>query len=465
MDTSANIIDDYWLMPPMVGEIFKNRVVMLYEQVIKSNLICRVSEQENIIIDINITSKSDNYGPTIITIDIPYYSIYTFTWFFDETCVYKQTINICDEPTKMIFVSCDLLEADTSENSSMWYKMKNEINTNEQICLFHNGDQAYMDKVFNDSIKLIKENDPTDDIKERILNNFGQRYYDTWKPHHGILSHVSNYNLWDDHEIKNNIVLYDDNISDCAKVVRDVAVKAYNLYQRSLSLSDGEFITEYSWYKFMGKLNDVLILGIERTSAHISPFDIITELNKLTNNVMIRKLILCFSGPPIPRPHGNHGNLYNKIYGDMDYKNQSSVGPSTSKFWREKDLSDLYIGLFTWMFDHKHSEVLVVGGDLHFGTYGIVRCGNKEIPVIISSPITNQPTTDRWLASKGMHGQHTIIKNNTWVITFNTISSKARRCYAVVDLKTTPMTVSMHYSDKKIPKHSLKYFKTLIDFM
>ena len=47
-------------------------------------------------------------------------------------------------------------------------------------------------------------------------------------------------------------------------------------------------------------------------------------------------------------------------------------------------------------------------------------------------------------------------------ITFETVSSKARRCYAVVNINVTPMTVTMKYSKEKFPDHPGKYISTLL---
>ncbi len=449
--------DKYWLIPPIIGEIYEKYVVILYEQVEKSPMLCQISEYNTK----NLVQKDwiypeNNHLPTRNVLKIPEYGTYDIEWLYNDDLMYKTTIKISNDPDKMIFVSCDLPEADTKTNDSMWTKMMNEINNDDQICLFHNGDQAYMDKVFNDSITLLKNEGNNDNNRKKIIQKYGQRYYNTWKPHNYILSHVSNYNLWDDHEIKNNVVLYDDNISSNAKIVRSIAVKAYSIYQESLHLYKNSIISDYSWYKIMGKSSEILILSIERTSKYIDPISVINAVNMLSETNKIKKLILCFSSAPIPPPNGNYGYMYRKLTGD-----KGTV--ETSKFWEEHDLAILYKGLFDWI-DYYKGEVLVVGGDLHFGTHGVVRCNSKEINVVISSPITNQPTTDRWLASKGMQGRHVILDEIGYYIIFTTVSSKARRCYATVDIKTSPINVHMHYSDKKLPKHALKYINTLMSF-
>jgi hypothetical protein len=306
-----------------------------------------------------------------------------------------------------------------------------------------------MDGVFNEGLQLTRSRGRTNEVKNCIIRSYAHRYYDTWKPHHYILSQVSNYNIWDDHEIKNNVVLYNNNISENKIYVRTAAVEAYKKYQESMHISKNSFITEYSWYKYFGIDARTLVMAVERTSEDISVNQILMYIDSLTSAHKSTRLILCFSSPPIPPPHGNYGYLYRKITGD-------DGTPETSKFWPANNLAALYTGLFSWM-KRYGGEVVVVGGDLHFGTLGVARCDNKEIPVIIASPITNQPTIERWLAAKGMHGRHIISHESNNIITFDTISSRARRCYATLNLKTKPMSAEMRYSRVKLPKSTLKY--------
>jgi hypothetical protein len=450
-DMLINDMSDYWRLPPMLGEICDRWAVILYEQVEKTVLACSMVAGDVDIIDFSPKSiiKTEWFYPhkgefpTKVVLEFPDNGIYSLFWHNSETCIYRQTICIGDNPSKFIFVSCDMLEAEVKHEDSMWTRMNDEINTSECTCLFHLGDQAYMDNIFVNGLSNI-------DKREEILYSFGKRYYDTWKGHHAILSHVSNYNIWDDHEIKNNVNLYDDqNLSNDELIMRDIATEAYGIYQESLHLDDkNRVLTPYSWYKVMGKLSDILIIAIERTSAVVNIIDLITNIHKLCKGKMIKRLILCFSSAPIPRPHGKYGKVYKMMAGD-DIEN---------KFWNKGDLATLYFNLFNWI-DQYGGEVLVVGGDLHFGTHGVVSYKDKEINVIISSPITNQPSPDRWVAAKGMRGRHVLMNNGSHPIIFTTISSKARRCYAVVNMKEPFMMVRMEYSMVKFPKHPINYIK------
>lgn len=458
--------DTKWKLSPVVGEISDLQAVVVCEPANTADeLVCNIkylSNENPIDKQYNYAQLTDvnHFGPTRVVLKFPTDGDYLLQWLSNTNIIFQHRITVSDEPSKFIFVSCDLLEAAPSFKHSMWTHMEQEIAVGKKICLFHMGDQAYMDKVFKDSLKYVRKHGQNEHTANHIIKLFGERYANTWTPHCNILARVSNYNLWDDHEIINNILLSDENMSADEKYVSDLAVQSYSLYQESQHLIIDTIMTKHSWYKRMGINDEILILAVERTSRIISVDEIMDTIDILTYNVYTTKLVLCFASAPIPPPHGRYGAVYRQIVGDKGTTN-------TSKFWPSDELAKLYMGLFKWAEYNNQAEILVVGGDLHFGTHGVVRRNGREINVVIASPITNQPTIDRWLASKGMPGTHCIYDgstNNTPSILFNTIKSKARRCYASVDLETEPMKIDMHWCKKKYPKHSIKYIKTLLSF-
>lgn len=420
-------------------------------------------------------------GPTKIVINVPKTGTYKLIWYQnlfekkfmdnmveikakkqlttgyipDDDYIYRHEVVVKEQPDRIVFVSCDLLEADTEPKHSMWTRMYDEIYEDEQTCIIHLGDQAYMDKVFKDSVKLVNKYGMSDITSNQILKAFGKRYCSTLRPHNLILSTTTNYNLWDDHELRNNMTLNTNNLTVEEEYVRNLAVISYVRYQKALQLDRISILSPFSWHKHF---NNVIILAVERTSRNITPDEILNAINVLTTNLSIKRLILCFSSAPIPPPTGLYGDIYRTITGDENTL-------ETSKFWPSEYLYELYAGLFSWLQLYDDREVLVVGGDLHFGVHGIVRQAEKQFPVVISSPITNQPTTDRWIAAKGMPDIYQVSpanKSNYEPITFKTISSKARRCYAVVDVNASPMTVTMKYSKEKFPDHPGKCLSTLL---
>lgn len=465
-----------WVLSPVVGEVTNLTAVVICEPIVKTEELeysIKGCSGEGIVdpYDFKATIEVEEVGPTRVLMDFPEEGHYKIAWYSRGEQIFTHTIAVTSEVNKMIFVSCDLLEADTHSEDSMWTRMRSELvprtNSIKRTCIFHVGDQAYMDSVFKDSVHYAHKHGHNDNTAQHIIKEFGKRYSDTWMPHNNILASVSNYNLWDDHEIKNNMMLSDTDLSDDEIYVRDLAVDAYSLYQEFQHLHRDEIISRYSWAKRMGAYNEILVLAIERTSRLISVKEILDTIDTLTTNVRTDRLIICFASAPIPPPNGRYGSIYRRLVGD-----KGTV--ETSKFWPCDELAALYRGLFSWMEKENilsimQREVLVVGGDLHFGTYGIAHRNGMYIPVVIASPITNHPTADRWLASKGMPGLHYITdgsheEDNSEPITFTTVSSKARRCYASVDLDSVPMRIDMHYSTHKLPRSTLKYLKTLISF-
>jgi len=287
-------------------------------------------------------------------------------------------------------------------------------------------------------------------MKDLCLNAYGQRYCDTWKPHAKLLANVSNYYIWDDHEISNNIVL--DSITDSkTQFISDIAVQSYNMYQQSFHVNRTHIINSYCWYKYIDNECQSVMMAIERTSREIELDEIFKAIKSLNEMNTINRLILCFSSAPIPVPQGWCGKIYEQLMG-------------LEKFWNPQKLETLYDWLFNWMGDTK--EVVITGGDVHFGVHGYAIKNKVKIPVLIASPITNQPYFDRILAANGMHGCHIIrSKSMNDIIIFTTISSKARRCYGTIDLESHPMNTSIVYSDECYPNDLIKYSNMMLKFV
>lgn len=473
----------HWKLTPVVGEIY-NTIARIIYQPIDNNIITLkinnnyfnslnnnyyIHDLENnehmkvIKYDENVNEyilEVSKLGPSTVDIDFGKAGTYEVNWLVNGYLSFTHNVIISNEPDKIVFVSCDMLEANLSTKNTMWLEVESLINGKDNVILCHLGDQAYMDGVFKHCVKYVKKHNfknkkkfNDQEVSKYVINKFGERYCETWMPHRYVLSNVSNYNIWDDHEITNNTPLYEENLSDEEKYVRALATEAYIMYQEGQHFNMNRVLTNHSWLKLFG---DSAILAVERTSCNVPNVEILNLIYDLPK--FIKKLVICFSGAPIPSPIGRYGNLYRKL-----------IDKECSKFWNKDDLEYFYRGLIRWLKGDKYRDLLVVGGDLHFGIHGVVSHEEYSFPVVISSPITNQPTTDRWLASKGLKGTQQIsdgkhINDNGNPILFTTISTKARRCFAVANLSSSPITVNMHYSTHKLPHSSISYLKTLISF-
>lgn len=432
-----------WQLSPIVGEIQNKKVSIIFELYNKNSLV-EYSIDDNTKIKIDVEPN----GPTKVIINFNEEGNHSIIWCVNHMLGHTHNIMISNNMNKLIFVSCDLLEADTKQ--SLWSDMTFELTSDKKIGIVHMGDQAYMDPVFNYCKKYIENNndDDIDKINAICVEAYGKRYCDTWMTHSDILSNTSNYYIWDDHEITNNVVL-DSIVDDTTLTISQAAIKAYKSYQQSFHVKESFIINEYCWYKYIDSTKTTVMLAIERTSREITLDEIFNAIRNINEKYKINRLILCFTSAPIPIPHNNYGKSYIALKG-------------LGKFWDSEKLEALYESLFDWMSQQEKREAVVVGGDVHFGVHGIIRKNELTIPVLIASPITNQPYPDRSLASKGMKGEHIMGVNNDMV--FTTISSKARRCYGTLDLDSVPMTTNIVYSRCKYPNDVYKYLNAMSKF-
>lgn len=443
MHTKSN----HWKLSPIVGEIIDKKASVIFELYNKDSTVEYIIENSKIIYRVDL----EPFGPTKTIIQFKKEGMYNVSWFINKKLEFEHKIIVSNDVHKLLFVSCDLLEANSKH--SLWDEMKSELISDKRTSIIHLGDQAYMDPVFNHYKKIINKMgklDETDEISKLCFESYGQRYCDTWMPHAKLLSNTSNYYIWDDHEVTNDVTL-DTITDDTVKLISENAVLAYNLYQQSFHVNETTIINDYCWYKYIDSKKNTVIMAIERTSREVTLdeiFEAITELNKRRK---IKRLILCFTCAPIP-----YHNKYENIYG---------LNKILSKFWECSKLKTLYEWLFDWMEEVDGREIALVGGDIHFGVNGYISRKTSKIPILIASPITNQPFLDRMLASKNMCCIYTIegeLPDND--IIYTKLSTKGRRCYGVIDLDTVPMNVDIVYSRDKYPKSWFKYIKTLMKF-
>lgn len=396
-----------WLLCPMVGEVVDNKAVIIHEIKNKTiKLYVQIEKEHKQLVHVN------EIGPTKTILTFEYPTVYQIYWYLDDKIIY--THKIYNYPAdKLIVVSCDYPEKDTKH--SLWKTMENTIKNSNAIIL-HLGDQIYADKQYKICKKLqynhLKTNYNDNELLEHYYNLYANRYHETYATHYNILSNTSNYYIWDDHELHNNVVINNKDNIDL------MAIEAYKDYQQ-FQLKDDYIINDYCWYKY---INDILIIVIERTSEHISIDKIKSAITLMMNNVS--KIIISFTSAPIPPPHKLSGLIYKTING-------------INKFFEPNELLELLNWLFTMV---PEKDIIMLGGDLHLGCIGFYKKEDKKIQVLVASPITNNPSIDRDIISNGYDG--TIYLNDN--IEFNIISSKAKRCYGVIDLNL--FTTSIIYS-------------------
>lgn len=195
-----------------------------------------------------------------------------------------------------------------------------------------------------------------------------------------------------------------------------------------------------SWYAKIDPLTTVV--AIERTSEEINIDNIISRIENILET---NRLVLCFSAPIVSAPEGLAGRIYDAVSG----------GGGSGKFLKKQELTKLYQYLLDFNIKNPSGGAILVGGDLHCGSYGMVKNSFTEFPAIIASPITNNPTWDRTLISKGLKNK--ILFGDE--ISYENVTSEAKRCYAKVN--GNDFSCVMIYNDYIKPKSLIKYLYTL----
>lgn len=419
----------FWHLHPIVGQIERNEVTIIFECV-EDNLPIQVliytESDYRLLRTLDIVSEEK--GVTKITLTLPDLVTYVLEWNCRDILHYRHKISLQD-PSHYLFMSCDFLEADTSP--SLWEKVKDEAN---DTVILHLGDQIYADAEFREGMRIVKK-DPH--ARTKILELYRQRYRATWRRCHEALSNVSNLFLWDDHELVNDYCISSEHTPEEATVA-SVATDAYKEYQLACHRED---TIEGSFERGM-----VTVLTVERTTHAPSVEKILARLHATTTP----KVFLCFASGPIPKPQGTYGALYRFITKEPE--------KDEGKFWSCKSLLQLYVGVCDWLQANPDKDILLVGGDLHFGTHGRVSRGLQTFQVVVASPISNHPTYDRHIASLGMAGVHVLGDG----VVFETLVSKAQRCYARVSVAEHPCRVKMVWNSVSSPHSRGRYYRHLL---
>lgn len=361
---------------------------------------------------------------------------YTLLWTFPDGSS-DRTVFDTRDPEQLIFVSCDMLEAETSK--PLWKRMEGELT--RPTALVHLGDQVYADACFRRGVALLQGVEPENYVlyEDQIISDYAQRYIETWARTAPVLSKTSNYYLWDDHEIVND---YDHAAaSPVERFVASCAAAAYRSYQESALIARDQ--ESYNW---RATVSGIELITVERTHTRSTSAEVLSMLANSRSD----RVCLCFASGPIPKPSGVYGRIYALLTGEP----QQDAG----KFWAIDELRTLYEGCCAWLSADRNRKLAVIGGDLHFGTCAIVSDGSVSFPVVVASPISNQPTFDRWVAAKGMKSRP------VGRTVFTPLCARARRCYAVVETDNFPLSVRMVYSNKNHPERPLSYLSALASF-
>ncbi len=458
----------YWRMPPIIGEVTEDSIVVVlrttypmilrlrvYEQAIRNDFLCLVSDHSvnedvtQIVIDKPISSCASCFCFSWSMLGTKYEDTKTNIYETDgeprignEKCIYTHFVPQSSDPDKIYLVSCDLPEADLKH--SHWQTLYKDLDFYKSNLLLHIGDQVYCDREFHRGKKRLQQDKyPNDLVLESVCEEYRQRYETTYQGHYSTLSSVSNLCILDDHEVVNDSWDLDEG-DKYGQLVKRAAMKVYGEYQQQLHADP---LSGNSWYRIS---KDLLVVTVDREVAMGNLDGVFMKINALCYEdpslALGAKLVLCFTSAPIPAPTGVAGRLYKRLCGE-------------GKFWTKEKLSNLYSKIMFWLNEDRHRSAFLCGGDIHFGVRGSVRSVKYpalRIDVIVTSGITNYQTLDRRLAAKGYSSPIRIDKD----LKFHPLEAKAKRNFASIDMST--QKVEMFWSKKRSPASSLCYRRHLL---
>lgn len=309
---------------PIVGEITENGVIFL------------VVTQQSISVDLYINGtyyqsyKTNDIIPTRIFIPIApnYHDDTVYVWRHKsqyDAIISEHKLKLSYD--KMIFLSCDLPEADT--NHSLWMKLSNEEKNG--IC-FHLGDNIYGDRAYN-----------------TCGHDYNSTYIKTWSRWSPIMNDFSHMMVADDHEICDG---YDYTVASNDAIA--IGLLAYKQYQTGLL----QQVNSFPGFFVKVVDEDTTVYGISRSMMGVTPLSLIQQIkNNFSGNV-----ILAISSAPVPLPPGLSRNIYELIYGSFG--------------WEQSDLISLYDLCF---------ECLESGQVKKFILIGVIY--TLEYPVLLGNPI------------------------------------------------------------------------------
>jgi len=272
------------------------------------------------------------------------------------------------------------------------------------------GDQVYADSAFKIGKKIFQEEKEEKERDRKIVEEYQKVYRKMWNAPDvaKIFANVSHLMLWDDHEIRNDFgtLPQDRDRSSMDYQIAKCARKAYWLYQRQLwddvedvDSPDREHDDECSMHRF-GWFGVMMVDGRGSRSFAVSgekkpgddahPFFSGSQWNKVSQALSpgglydeTKCLVVCHSMPPLFMSTWA-SQCMGKIPAQVD---KMGLGLSP-------DEQCEYIELMHQWKARTQGEILLVGGDLHFGVQtDVMDKDGKQVlfKSLISSAISNSP--------------------------------------------------------------------------
>lgn len=375
-------------LEPVCGDSVEGSITILFEDEGNIDYV--------IIVDSRYHHVTSTVGcPTVFTINLED-GIYDVDWYINHSKVYSMVVNHQPNPSRLIFVSCDLKE--TRPRHSPWISIKN----NNPHAVVHLGDNLYCDVEYANS-----QDKPQSVVKDYYM----ERYRSTWKGWIKELGGISHYFGLDDHEIVDNVHTITTNSTIVA------AMDCYDMYQSSLTGSrvhkpnDGRYWSK-SWV-----VDDCPVQMVFTDRPRMSTMCYRPEALDLVDDDT-QLLILAMAVPPFITPFTGY------VIPEVDngqYSQESCI-----------ELLDI---LQRWRAEDDRRRVLIVSGDSHFGALADI----DGIKFAISSPITNQPLAGEISSVRHLRHNDVVLGNHR----INFSKCVAKRNYLIVDIINSEFVLNL----------------------
>jgi len=439
IDGATAVFSDDWLLKPILGQAVNSEieVVFLFKIKVRSVIYCVVDSLQhpqlvNIVEPPEPLCEWSEVPPSLVRIKLPDYGHYSVTWLLAEEdaeinkIIGYQSLLANRDIGNLFAFSCDMPAADGAH--SLWDDML--VRMTKQTACLHLGDQIYGDAVYRRNIML-----PTPDAG-KVYADYSKLYQEMWSPRAELLSQTWNYFTADDHEITNDMRLYQD-LTDKETVVAKAAWKAYLDYQLALTPDRSQFYSEFSYMTWLGAPGSIRLFMIERTSEPLDVRRLIEAMLEVQDD--FNYLILALPCAPVIKPSG---------LGSSFIRDDRYLEPSLA--------IELYDYLLSLVKPDRY--IILLGGDCHYGSHRVVSRGSRNITVLTCSPLTNQPDLGRAFAASMTKSRELLPADDRPSLQEEIISCHARKNYAELDFMNDK--VIMHYGDGR-PKSMVRYIKNL----
>ncbi len=436
MSTSVSYFDDYWALKPVTGvptldpetgQFHLELTLRRYPEALPNDdlrqatiLVCTVYNHQSVVVGGgSLYSDSDHSNapraPDVVLLTLSELGSLRVRWNIHYAnrpteCAAYYPVNWSLEPQTLALWACDLYHA--AGRRDLWESLY-QLSLERSILRVQLGDQIYADDVYQRCV--------TQELDAAASYLAYQTRYERAWATRAVLQSSPGIMLPDDHEVTNDyqeLGVQNPVIHAAEQACLDYQ---YQLNGRTtLFNSKSYYVLERDPHAIERAGVLVVLIYLESTTFDLDP---LLQALETTPHAQVQHLVLCFNKAPVVRPEG--------------------VG--TSRLSPDRYFSEtLALQLYQYLFELNQSglNVVVAGGDCHYGSHRVLEWGLQRIHLLTASPLTNQPGPARWWAAKQT-------KSRTLGPYYErVVACQARRCYVRLDF--TPSAQGVQYLEPRL---------------